>query len=66
MNLKQSTESASQLAAAPILTRKAAKIQEAIESGQNLEAVIARENAIEEAEQRYKQELFKRSLALGA
>lgn len=66
MNLNLASESTLELAAAPALTRKALKIQEAIESGQNLEAVIARENAIEEAEQRYKQEIYKSSLALGA
>lgn len=47
---KRSFELASCNAAQNALTRKAQAIQEAIDSGQNVSAVIKREEAIEQAE----------------
>lgn len=44
--------------AQPILTRRERAIQDAIEKGLNVEAVIKRENAIEQAERERKQQLL--------
>lgn len=51
-------ECASCWAAQNALTRKAQAIQDAIESGQNVEAVIKREEAIEQAEHDLKMRLL--------
>lgn len=56
--IKQITESASCHATQNVLTRKAQAIQEAIESGKNVEAVIKREEAIEQAEHNRKMRLL--------
>lgn len=50
MKIDQTTASASLPASERSLTRKAQAIQEAIESGQDVNAVIKREEAIERAE----------------
>lgn len=51
-------ENANSNASKNALTRKAQAIHEAIESGQNLEAVIKREDAIEQAEHDRKMRLL--------
>nr|DAZ06752.1 MAG TPA: hypothetical protein [Caudoviricetes sp.] len=48
--IKRAFEMASCNAVQPVLTRKAQAVQDAVESGQNVSAVIKREEAIEQAE----------------
>ncbi len=56
--IKQAFEMASCNAAQNALTRKAQAVQDAIESGQNVSAIIKREEALEQAEIDRKMRLF--------